>query len=197
MGAWLLAETVYDPFSRAAQAESGGSLLAHYQPPLTDLDDVFLTFKTGEYVSCNPPGSGSPRPCGRDAWDRQVWQMKAYRWRNNGRLRERWTFESDWKPVPDAGGLGGWEPVFHGAATARDVWAPAGNGEVYQLRRGDGTIRRRYQPFDDSGRRYVVSPITVDEEGKSFTTCWTSIPRPPGRRMRRARGWCALTAVAR
>lgn len=176
----LLAEIQYDPFSHAAQAESGGSLLVHYQPPLTDLRDVFLAFKTGEYVSCSPPGSGSPRPCGAQAWDRQVWQMKAFRWRGEG-LRPRWTFDSDWKPVPDSGGgLGGWEPVFHGAITARDVWVPAAGGEVYQLRRSTGTLRKRHQPFPQTSRsRYVVSPITIDEQGNVFYNVLETDPANP------------------
>lgn len=163
----LLAEKRYDPFAKAAQAEGRGSLLAHYQPPLTDGRDVFMAFKSGQYISCSPPGSGVPRPCGVEAWDQQVWEMWAMRWRND-RLVERWAYVSDWKPVPNAGGgLGGWEPVFHGALNGNDVWVPAAGGDVVQLRRRNGEVRKRHQPFssETNPSRYTTGPITIDDRG--------------------------------
>ncbi len=166
----VLAEIRYDPFAKAAQAETGGNLLAHYQAPLTGGRDVFMAFKSGHYLSCSPPGSGRPRPCGVEAWDRQVWEMWALRWRGD-RLMERWAYQSDWKPVPnDGGGLSGWEPVFHGALNGNDVWVPAAGGDVVQLRRRDGALRKRHQPFGEeiNGERYVVSPLTIDGRGHVY-----------------------------
>ena len=52
-----LAGLTYDPFVAQEQAESFGELLAHYQAPLTDGQDVFMEFISGTYVSCDPPGS--------------------------------------------------------------------------------------------------------------------------------------------
>src|SRR5262245_62616258 len=63
----ILADVVYDPFSEQEQAEAAGTLLTHFQAPLVDGRDVFMTFKTGTYLSCNPAGSGSPAPCGANA----------------------------------------------------------------------------------------------------------------------------------
>ncbi|HUQ90644.1 MAG TPA: hypothetical protein VM120_03110 [Bryobacteraceae bacterium] len=68
----ILAERIYDPFSKAAQAESGGSLVNHYMAPLTDGRDAYMAFKTGRYVSCDPPGSQRPAPCGPAAWNEQI-----------------------------------------------------------------------------------------------------------------------------
>ena len=47
----ILADIVYDPFSAQEQAEAGGFLLTHFQAPIVDQNDVFMTFKTGRYVS--------------------------------------------------------------------------------------------------------------------------------------------------
>ena len=52
-----LASMTYDPFVPKEQAENNGELLAHYQAPLTNGQDVFMEFISGKYVSCNPPGS--------------------------------------------------------------------------------------------------------------------------------------------
>src|SRR3974390_118566 len=112
-----LASMVYDPFVAQEQAENGGELLAHYQAPLTDGQDVFMEFIGGTYNSCNPPGSYTPFPCDNDNWFNQVWSEKRLHWQG-GKLVTKWSFASDWKPEPDAGGeLGGGEPGFHPAVT--------------------------------------------------------------------------------
>src|SRR5215467_15699625 len=58
-----LANLTYDPFVAQEQAENSGELLAHYQAPLTNGQDVFMEFISGTYASCNPPGSYKPFPC--------------------------------------------------------------------------------------------------------------------------------------
>ncbi len=163
----LLARVRYDPFAQIAQREAGGSLLVHYQPALVDRRDVFLPVKSGEYVSCNF-SLPRPQPCGFDAWHLQQWSIRRLRW-DDGQLVERWTAASDWKPIPNGGGLGGWEPVFHAALTARSVFVPAAGGGLLELRRNNGRVRRRWQPFGDAKpNHYVVGPITVDAGGNLF-----------------------------
>src|SRR5215467_11626178 len=71
-----LAKLTYDPFVAQEQAENSGELLAHYQAPLTTGQDVFMEFISGKYVSCSPPGSYTPFPCGNDNWFDQVWNEK-------------------------------------------------------------------------------------------------------------------------
>src|SRR5215472_12824826 len=125
---------------RKEQAENGGELLAHYQAPLTHGQDVFMEFISGTYVSCNPPGAYTPFPCGNDNWFNQVWNEKRLHW-ENGQLVEKWSFASDWKPEPDAGGsLGGWQPVFHAALTNDSVWVPGAGGTVFRLAMGSETV---------------------------------------------------------
>src|SRR5262249_53592094 len=62
----LLTRMVVDPFAEQENAEAGG-IPVHYPVPLVDSDgNVFILHKGGTYVSCDPPGSGQPAPCGRD-----------------------------------------------------------------------------------------------------------------------------------
>ena len=165
-----LASMVYDPFVAQEQAENAGELLAHYQAPLTDGQDVFMEFISGKYVSCDPPGSYTPFPCGNDNWFNQVWSEKRLHWQA-GQLVEKWSFASDWKPEPDAGGeLGGWQPVFHAAMTEDAIWVPGAGGTVFKLAKGSGNIIARFNPFGNTidPNTFVSSPITVDQEGSVY-----------------------------
>jgi hypothetical protein len=165
-----LASQVYDPFVVQEQAENGGELLAHYQAPLTNGQDVFMEFISGKYVSCNPPGSYTPFPCGNDNWYNQVWNEKRLHWQN-GQLVQMWSFASDWKPEPDAGGeLGGWQPVFHAALTSDSLWVPGAGGTVFRLAIGSGTVVARFNPFGNTidPNTFVSSPITVDAQGNVY-----------------------------
>jgi hypothetical protein len=165
-----LANTTYDPFVAKEQGENNGELLAHYQAPLTSGQDVFMEFISGTYVTCNPPGSFTPFPCGNDNWFNQVWNEKRLHW-EGGQLVEKWSFASDWKPEPDASGeLGGWQPVFHAALTEDAVWVPGAGGTVFKLSRGSGHVIARMNPFGSTidPNTFVSSPITVDEEGNVY-----------------------------
>jgi len=165
-----LANLTYDPFVAQEQAENFGELLAHYQAPLTNGQDVFMEFISGKYVGCNPPGSYTPFPCGNDNWFNQIWNEKRLHWQN-GQLVEVWSFASDWKPEPDAGGeLGGWQPVFHAALTSDAVWVPGAGGTVFKLSIGSGAVLARFNPFGTAidPNTFVSSPITVDAQGNVY-----------------------------
>ncbi len=159
-------ELTYDPFVEQEQAESGGDLLVHYQAPLADGNDVFMEFKTGAWIPCNPPGSGNPGPCGYHAWNSQVWGEKRYTF-ERGRLVEQWSFESDWKPEPSADGLGGWEPVFHAAVVGNFVYVPGSAGGVIKLNRADGSVAARINPFSSSNA-FVAGPLVADSAGNIY-----------------------------
>jgi hypothetical protein len=165
-----LADMTYDPFVAQEQAENSGELLAHYQAPLTDGQDIFMEFIGGKYVSCSPPGSYTPFPCGNDNWFNQTWSEKRLHWQA-GKLVEKWSFTSDWKPEPDAGGeLGGWQPVFHAALTGDAVWVPGAGGTVFKLARGSGNMIARINPFGSAidPHTFVSSPLTVDLFGNVY-----------------------------
>jgi len=161
---------IYDPFVPQAQAEDGGELLAHYQTPLVQGDDVFMEFKSGTYTSCNPPGTYAPYPCGPDNWNNQVWNEKKLHW-DDGKLVTRWTFASDWKPEPDASGeLGDWEPVFHAAVSGDSVYVPGLGGTIWKLDKDDGEVKARINPFGRTvdPSTFVAGPLTVDEDGNVY-----------------------------
>ena len=165
-----LANLTYDPFVAQEQAENFGELLAHYQAPLTNGQDVFMEFISGTYVSCNPPGSYTPFPCGNDNWFNQIWNEKRLHW-HSGQLVEVWSFASDWKPEPDVSGdLGGWQPVFHAALTSDAVWVPGAGGTVFKLSIGTGAVLARFNPFGTTidPNTFVSSPITVDAQGNVY-----------------------------
>jgi outer membrane protein assembly factor BamB len=166
-----LADITFDPFTTQEKAESFGELLIHYQVPLIDGKRVLLEVKTGKYVSCDPPGSGVPFPCGPDAWNQQIWNERAYTWQN-GRLVQAWNFRSDWKPAPNHDGFGGWEPVFHAALINGSVFVPGFGGSIYKLNEADGTVVTHYRPFgaQDDPFKFVAGPLTVDHAGNVYYT---------------------------
>jgi hypothetical protein len=166
----ILADIIYDPFVSQAQAEEGGELLAHYQTPLVTGQDVFMEFKSGKYVNCNPLGSYRTYPCGPDNWNNQIWSEKRLHW-SAGNLVTMWEFSSDWKPEPDASGeLGDWEPVFHAAATDDYVFVPGLGGTVWQLSKGSGHVVAHINPFGKSvdPTIFVSGPLTADSQGNIY-----------------------------
>jgi hypothetical protein len=167
-----LANLVYDPFVPQEQAEAGGELLAHYQAPLAVGKDVFMEFETGTWIACDPPGSGNPpagqNACGTDAWNLKIWNEKRLHWQG-GSLVEKWSFASDWKPEPDAGVLGGWEPVFHGVVTNDAVYVPGAGGTVFKLSRGNGSVIARINPFGTiDPNTFVSGPLSTDSRGNVY-----------------------------
>ena len=182
------ANITIDPFVRQEQAESKGyakgDLLVHYQVPLVDGNQVFLEQKTGTYVSCDPPGSGHPYPCGPDAWDTQIWNESAFTW-TNGSLVESWNFQSDWKPEPNSGANGkgsslyGWEPVFHPAIWNSFVFVPGFSGSIYKLNESDGTLVAHYTPFGSDPNTFVSGPLTADNSGNLYYNVLTLDPTNP------------------
>lgn len=170
-----LADVTYDPFVSQEKAEAHGELLAHYQAPLVDGNSVFTEYKTGQYVSCDPPGSGMPYPCGPDDWNTEIWNERAFTWQK-GALVEAWNFQSDWKPEPntDAGGqnkdgLSGWEPVFHAALWNGYVFVPGFGGTIYKINEASGAMVAHYNPFSTvDPNRFVSGPLTIDGAGNVY-----------------------------
>jgi hypothetical protein len=152
----ILADVVYDPFVAQEQAAARGSLLVHYPAPLVDGDDVFLMSKGGAFS-----GLGS--------WSTQTWLQTRLHW-EGGKLVAKWTFATDWKPPPDAGGLRGWEPVHHAALGRDHLYAPGLGGTVLKLGRTDGAAVARINPFGGAidGSVFVAGPLSIDGAGNVF-----------------------------
>ena len=159
----ILADIVYDPFVEAEKAEADGELVVHYAVPLVDGADVYMTFKTGSYVPCDPPGSGQPIPCGPEAWSTQVWNVKKLHW-DAGVLHEVWTFQSDWKPEPVD--LAVWEPVFLPALAGGFLYVPGLGGTVFRVSLATGSRLERINPFSDiNPSLFVAGGLAAGADG--------------------------------
>jgi outer membrane protein assembly factor BamB len=182
----LLARMVVDPFAPALDRETGGGVPVHYPVPLIDGDGtVFVLRKGGSFVSCDPPGSGEPAPCGlhRDNLNRMTWSVQALRWRHD-RLVPAWRFTSDWKPTQMFS-----EALFQSALGGDHVFVPGAGGTVFQLDKSTGRVVRRINPFGPGidPNTFVGGGLTVDGRGRLLYNAITVEPVP--NRLPRARGW--------
>ena len=167
----ILSDKIYDPFTAAEERDTGGDLLVHYQVPIVEGNDVFMEFKSGRFIECNPPGSGIPpageTDCGQSAWNSQIWNEKRLHWQD-GQLVEKWNFQSDWKAVRVE--LAQWEPVFHAVLAGDAIYVPGLGGSVFKLDRGDGTNLGRINPFGPTldPNTFVAGPISADDDGNIY-----------------------------
>ena len=164
----ILATFTYDPFVPQETAERGGNLLAHYPVPMVEGNSVYSFHKLGTWIPCTPPGSGSPFPCGPDAWAMQLWNIEKLEWQA-GQLRAVWSLGTDWKPVPDGGFLGGWEPVFHPVVTADAIWMPGAGGALWRASKETGELLGRVSPFEGNDpNTYVAGGLAADAQGNVY-----------------------------
>jgi len=103
----IVADVVYDPLVPKEQNLNDGDLLAHYQVPLVDGDDVYMESKAGSYS--------------KGAYSTQSWHQNRFRW-VNGVLTKIWTFDSDW--VAPGSQSDFWEPVYHAVLANGFVYDP-------------------------------------------------------------------------
>lgn len=167
-----LADIVYDPFVTAEQTESAGELLAHYQAPLTDGNDVYIMVKTGSYTACNPAGNWiNGALCGPNAWSTQIWNEARYTWVGTT-LTRQWIFASDWKPPVNGSSLAGWEPVFHPVNANSFIYVPTSAGTVTKVDKNTGGASKKINPFSGvsivPGDTYVAGPLTADSNGNIY-----------------------------
>ena len=149
----ILVNTIYDPTVPQEQAATGGDLLAHYQAPLIDGDNVFMEFKsgiinvdTGIFATLN-------------------WGERGFRW-NDGQLVQTWSYQSDWKAPGSLADF--WEPVFHAALANGSVYVPGASGSIIKLDPNTGAVRQRISPFGTNANTYETGPITVDRNGNLY-----------------------------
>jgi outer membrane protein assembly factor BamB len=153
------AQVVVDPFTEEEKQEVGGVLFVHYPVPLVDGDDLYLLEKGGVFTS-------------RKTTETQTWNVKNVR-RSAAGFTTRWLFHSDWLPVPRLDGIGPqWEPVFHPALSGEVLWVPGAGGTMLKVRRTDGTLMARVNPFGVTvnGSIFSAGPPAVDAAGNIFYT---------------------------
>jgi len=109
--------------------------------------------------------------CGPNTWDKEIWNEKRLDWQQ-GKLVEKWNYQSEWKPEPNAAetGFGGWEPVFHPVLTGEFIYVPGFGGTVWKVKKSDGTAVSRINPFGTSidKNKFVAGPLTADAQGDVY-----------------------------
>jgi hypothetical protein len=154
----LLQDIVYDPFVQQEQADplAAPDLLAHFQSPLLDGDNVYMEFKSGTYTTL-------------DHWETQTWNEKRLHW-ENGALVAKWSFASDWKPAPYSKQPTGpaWEPVFHAALAGSSIYVPGAGGSLYKLNKTDGTLVAHFSPLGADPDTFLSGPPAVDGAGNVY-----------------------------
>ena len=158
----VLADVEVDP-NAAANREENGDVLVHYAVPIPEASSVYAEVKSGPYTSLT-------------AWESQSWGIRRWDWADAG-LAERWTFRSDWKPVPFAGfvanpyGTGPlWEPVFQAASDGNFLWVPGFRGRVFEVSKSDGSVRAVIDPFSGTAdpHTFVAGPVVKAPTGVYF-----------------------------
>jgi outer membrane protein assembly factor BamB len=159
----------YDPFVAVEQADASGDLLAHYQVPLVVGGDVYMEYKGGTYTPCTPamPPDMPYEVCPPYQWNSETWGEKAFAWSSNGKLVEKWMFDTDWKPEPMQGNF---EPMFQPVITGDTLWLPGGGGSVYMVDRKTGKQKKRVQPFGQTidPDTYVAGALAADAGGNVY-----------------------------
>jgi outer membrane protein assembly factor BamB len=154
----ILANIVYDPLVPDEQARNGGDLLAHYQTPLVEGNDVYMESKAGSYTV--------------GSYASQTWQQNKFTW-SGAQLNLVWTFPSDW--VPPGGQADFWEPVYHAALANGFVYDPGAGGSIFKLDKSNGAAVKRIIPaqfltpdgnLDD--HIFTISPLTADSSGNVY-----------------------------
>jgi hypothetical protein len=151
-----LGDVIFDPFVPQEQAFTGGSLLTHYQAPLTDAQDVFMSGKTGSY----PLTADDPTQF-------QIFHQRRHHW-EGGDLVQKWDFQTDWKPLP-IDYVGGWEPVYHAVLANGFIYDPGFAGTIFKLNRGAGSVVAQINPFGTvDPNTYTASPLSADDNGNIY-----------------------------
>ena len=146
----ILADIVYDPLATAEQQHQG-ELLAHYQVPLVQGNDVFMSFRSGTF---NPDDNAT-----------QNWGETRYTWQSN-QLAPAWSYTSDWKAPGSLNDF--FEPVFHAALANGSVYLPGAHGSIIRLDRATGAEIQRIAPFGTDANTYEIGPISADAEGNLY-----------------------------
>lgn len=124
----ILADVIYDPPDE--KAANGGELVAHYQVPLIDGNDLYTEYKSGTYTT--------------GSYASQIWGESKFTWQN-GQFVRQWSYASGWKTPGSAADF--WEPVFHAALARDSVFVPGAHGSIIQLDKATGAAISRIAPF--------------------------------------------------
>ena len=154
----ILANIVYDPLVPDEQAKNGGDLLAHYQVPLVEGNDVYMESKAGSYTVGD--------------YATQTWHQNKFTWQGKN-LVKVWTFDSDW--VAPGSQKDFWEPVYHAVLANGYLYDPGAGGSIFKVNKSNGTAVTRLIPAQFlhpdgtlDAHTFTVSPLTADSSGNIY-----------------------------
>ena len=154
----ILANIEYDPLVADEQAHNDTDLLAHFQTPLVEGNDVYMESKAGSYTV--------------GSYATQNWHQDKYTWQGNN-LVKVWTHDTDW--VPPGSQKDFWEPVYHAVLANGFIYDPGAGGSIFKVNKSNGAVVTRIVPAqflkpDGSldAHTYTVSPITADNAGNLY-----------------------------
>jgi len=148
----ILANILYDAVINDEKNAGSGDLLAHFQVPLNDGNDVYMEFKSGAF-------DGS-------SFATETWYERKLTWQPNGQLTQTWSYQTDWKPPGSLHDF--WEPVFHAVRANGSVYVPGANGSIAQLNKSTGALIQRFSPFGSDPNTYETGPIATDSTGNLY-----------------------------
>src|SRR5713226_942952 len=126
----ILTSIVYDPLVPDEMDANQSNLLAHYQVPLIDGNNIYMEFKTGTY--------------NKNTYSTEVWGENGFQWQS-GQLVQTWSFTSDW--IAPGSQADFWEPVFHGVLANGFIYVPGAGGTLFKLNTSTGAVVSRINPF--------------------------------------------------
>jgi len=127
----ILTSVVYDPLVPDEMAANQNNLLAHYQVPLIDGNNIYMEFKTGTY--------------NKNTYSTEVWGENGFQWQS-GQLVKTWSFTSDWTAPGSQADF--WEPVFHAVLANGFIYVPGAGGTLFKLDTLTGAVVSRINPFE-------------------------------------------------
>jgi len=163
-----LADMVYDPFIDGEVVDARGELIIHYQSPLIDGDDLYMMTKKGSYTPCHTriagPSCNDPDELYR--LNSQIWSEQHFTISPGGTLALQWTFDSDWKPEPQAG----FEPMFQPALAGSLLVLPGAGGALWEVDAHSGQVVRHILPFGAAINPdlYVAGGIAVGQDNTIY-----------------------------
>jgi len=149
----ILAAVTYDALIADEEGQNGGNLLAHFQVPLIDGNDVYMESKDGAY-SLN-------------TYSTERWHQNKFTWQG-GTLVKVWTFDTDWIAPGSTNDF--WEPVYHAALANGFVYDMGAGGTLFKLNKSNGSVVKRLNPFGTTvdPNTFTASPPSVDASGNVY-----------------------------
>ncbi|MGH9763954.1 MAG: hypothetical protein ACREAC_24235, partial [Blastocatellia bacterium] len=143
----------YDALIADEEGQNGGNLLAHFEVPLIDGDDVFMESKAGTY-SIN-------------TYSTETWHQNKFSW-VNGQLTKIWTFDTDW--IAPGSVFDFWEPVYQAVLANGFLYDPGAGGTIFKINKASGDAVKRINPFGNTidPNKFTASPLSTDAAGNIY-----------------------------